>query len=611
MKIQKCVTGKWKRQLAGLIVMVMIAAICPADISVADTPEGSGTNQQTVSDQNAESDSSSSTGGAVNSETVTNPVAGETTTGDNTGAEGGTTKDAGTATDGTTTGTTTEAGTTSPATTEAQTTSPATTETTTEVTRNPELEYTGLSPADAKVLLIDPGHCNIHPGAYGNGLREEVVVVDISLAMYDYLLDYGDITVYLTREDGTCCRKLGVGNDCLYARSNYAQKLAADFLVSVHINAGYLNGANALAAYNSGYHDNIRKETQAFGKLALNELKKIGITNRGFLLRKSGSGSRYSNGSLADYYAIVRRGVVDQIPAVIMEHGYITNASDCNKFFKTKAKRKKVGVADAKAVVSYYNLSKKTVEGSFVTENGVTYYNNDEGRKVSGWVKSDGSWYYFDEMTGQMQTGFITQGDNMFYLNPSTGEMVVGDFKVGGNTYMARGNGTLVRGAIHTDGVGTYLYDLVGRKLSKGFHTIDNNTYYVVNSKKVARGLTKIGSKYYGFDPESGRMLYGSQTIGKKNYYFDKTTGVAAKNKMVVIGEETYYYGSKAAETTGWVKYKGAKYYFDKSSAEMVKGWKKISGKYYYFDEDTGKMAKSKWIGNYYVNKKGIRTKKK
>ena len=116
---------------------------------------------------------------------------------------------------------------------------------------------TGLSPADAKVLVIDLGHCDSHPGAHANGLREEAVVLDISTAMYDELLDYGDITVYMTREDGGCCSNLGVGSSCLYARSNYAQKLSADFLLSVHINAGYSSGANALVSYNSGYHDNI------------------------------------------------------------------------------------------------------------------------------------------------------------------------------------------------------------------------------------------------------------------------------------------------------------------------------------------------------------------
>ena len=39
--------------------------------------------------------------------------------------------------------------------------------------------------------------------------------------------------------------------------------------------------------------------------------------------------------------------------------------------------------------------------------------------------------------------------------------------------------------------------------------------------------------------------------------------------------------------------------------------WKKINGKYYYFSKITGKMQKSKWIGKYYVNSKGVRTKKK
>lgn len=433
-------------------------------------------------------------------------------------------------------------------TTEETTEQPKTENPTEQITRNPDLAYTGLSPADSKVLVIDPGHCKIHPGASGNGLKEEVVVLDISLAMYEALKDYADITVYLTREDGGCCRNLGVGNDCLYARSNYAQQLDANFLVSIHINAGHTNGANALVAYKSGYHDNIRKETQAFGKLALKELYAIGVKNRGFLLRKSGSGSRYSNGKLCDYYAIVRRGVVDEIPGVIMEHGYITNASDCKKFFKTKAQRKKVGEADAKAMIAYYNLAKKTIAGSFIVENGETYYKNSIGQIVSGWVKSDGKWYYFDEMTGQMKKGMYSDGNNSFFLSPSTGEMVVGEFTLDGCKYMARGNGTLVKSAIHTDGVGTYLYDPAGKKLSKGFHTIDNNTYYVINSKKVARGLTKIGSKYYGFDSKTG---------------------------------------------------------------VMATGWKKIKGKYYYFDEDTGKMAKSKWIGNYYVNKKGVRTKKK
>lgn len=198
---------------------------------------------------------------------------------------------------------TTESTTTQETTTESVTTESTTTqETTTE--KDPNLVDTGLSPATAKVIVLDPGHCNKHPGASGHGLKEESVVLDIAKECQSVLDTYGDVTVYMTREDGGCCAKLNLG-DCLVARNNYAKMLDADFLISMHINAGSSSGANVLAAYKSGYHDTIRKETQAFGKVALSKLSEIGIKNRGFLLRKSGTGNRYSNGSLADYYSIV------------------------------------------------------------------------------------------------------------------------------------------------------------------------------------------------------------------------------------------------------------------------------------------------------------------
>lgn len=414
-------------------------------------------------------------------------------------------------------------------------------------TRAADIVDTNLSPLTAKVIVIDPGHCKRHPGAMGNGLREEVVVLDIAQACQKKLDTYGDVTVYMTREDGSCCEDLNLG-DCLVARNNYAKKLSADFLVSMHINAGYTSGANVLAAYNSGYNSQISKETQAFGKLALSKLSALGIKNRGLLLRKSGTGNRYSNGKLADYYSIVRWGVLQKIPSVIIEHGYITSSSDCNKFFKTKAKRKMVGEADAKAIISYYNLNKSVVSGDFVTKQGSVYYVTSNNMKAAGWVKSDGKWYYFDEYTGKMQTGFLTIGEEMFYLSPNTGEMVVGWFTVDGKKYLSQGNGTIVKNQIYSDGQHNYLFDTEGQLAAKGFYDIDEATYYVDSKGRLASGFTKIGS---------------------------------------------------------------SKYYFNTLTGKMETGWKKINKKYYYFSKTTGKMQKSKWIGRYYVNWKGIRTKKK
>lgn len=414
-------------------------------------------------------------------------------------------------------------------------------------TRAADIVDTNLSPLTAKVIVIDPGHCKRHSGAMGNGLREEVVVLDIAQACQKKLDTYGDVTVYMTREDGSCCEDLNLG-DCLVARNNYAKKLSADFLVSMHINAGYTSGANVLAAYNSGYNSQISKETQAFGKLALSKLSALGIKNRGLLLRKSGTGNRYSNGKLADYYSIVRWGVLQKIPSVIIEHGYITSSSDCNKFFKTKAKRKMVGEADAKAIISYYNLNKSVVSGKFTTIEGNVYYVTSNNMKAAGWVKSDGKWYYFDEFTGKMQTGFLTIGEEMFYLSPNTGEMVVGWFTVDGKKYLSQGNGTIVKNRIYSDGQYNYMFNEKGQLAAKGFYDIDEATYYVDSKGRLAAGFTKIGS---------------------------------------------------------------SKYYFNTLTGKMETGWKKINKKYYYFSKTTGKMQKSKWIGRYYVNWKGIRTKKK
>ena len=513
----------------------------------------------------------------------------------------------------------TEAGTTESVTTEAgatESTENATTEegqdaTTEQPAEESNLVPTELSPKEAQVVVLDPGHCRKHTGATANGLKEELVVWDIAEACQDALNDYGDVTVYMTRGDEDCCASLGLG-DCLIARNNYAKKLDADFLVSLHINAGgAASGANVLAAYASGYRDNIRKETQEFGKIALTKLKAIGIRNRGLLLRKSGSGNRYSNGSLADYYSIVRNGVLQNIPSVIIEHGFITSTSDCSKFFRTVAKRKKVGKADAKAIIDYYDLCEKITFGEFVEEEGATYYQYSDGKRAAGWVKDDGKWYYFNETTGKMATGFITVDDEKYYLQPSTGEMQVGWIKLKSGRYFAKGNGSIVRSQIYNDTTGTYLFNSSGKQLGKGLHSVEDDTYYVNSKKKVVTGIATVNGKTYAFSTASGKMLYGYQNVNGKYYYLDSNTGVMIKKKIVSVKGNKYYFGASGQRQGGLVKYNKKQYYFSTTNGKMLKGWRKINNKYYYFDKKTGAMQKNKWIGNYYVNSKGVRTKKK
>lgn len=328
-------------------------------------------------------------------------------------------------------------------------------------TSNSIFKRSTLSPVKAKTIVIDPGHCPMHPGASYGGFHEEDIALDIANACKAVLDKYGDINVSMTRSGDYCCESIAPGS-CLTARNYYAKALRADFLVSMHINAEGKSGANVLVPYKSGYNNSVRKEARKFGLLVLSELQNLGIKNDGFLLRRSTDNSRYKNGNVTDYYSIVRRGVKLNIPSVIIEHGYIDVASD-RKFFNTKKKRTKIGKADARAIISYFNLSQKTISGSFVKEGKNTYYVTKKSKKVTGWVKSDGKWYYFDPETGKMKTGFVTIGKKTFYLKPSTGEMAVGWFKVKGAQYFSRGNGTLVKGRKYSDGYYTYKFGAKGK----------------------------------------------------------------------------------------------------------------------------------------------------
>ncbi len=84
-------------------------------------------------------------------------------------------------------------------------------------------------------------------------------------------------------------------------------------------------------------------------------------------------------------------------------------------------------------------------------------------------------------------------------------------------------------------------------------------------------------------------MQTGWVKISKKYYYLNPKTGV---------------------RVTGWVTINGNKYYLKKNSkpvGQRATGWTKINGKYYYFNS-AGVMQKSRKIGKYILNSKGVCT---
>ena len=209
-----------------------------------------------------------------------------------------------------------------------------------------------------KVVVLDPGHGGREAGSYavhnGHVYREEEINWKIAQYTMQELKKYPDIEVYLTKS-----KKQTMS---LVSRVGKAKSYDADLLVSQHVNDGgspYPKGASVLISRGT-YRPYLAEREKLFGKCVIRELRKLGITRRypstgGMEYRMTEDGSRYPNGAKRDYYGIVAQSVEQNIPGVIIEHAFITNASDAGNYLRTNKQLKKLGQADARAIVQYFN----------------------------------------------------------------------------------------------------------------------------------------------------------------------------------------------------------------------------------------------------------------
>lgn len=110
-------------------------------------------------------------------------------------------------------------------------------------------------------IVLDAGHGGRDPGAVGNGLREKDLTLTIVRHIGRLLSEYEGVEVHYTRTDDRFLE--------LSERAEIANKLKADYFISVHINAGggtgfesYIyngNVSNATVAYQNVIHAEIMK----------------------------------------------------------------------------------------------------------------------------------------------------------------------------------------------------------------------------------------------------------------------------------------------------------------------------------------------------------------
>ena len=195
-----------------------------------------------------------------------------------------------------------------------------------------------ITPEEKVVIVIDPGHGGENLGTTENNHTEKFMTMTTALAMYEELLLYDNVEVYLTHTDD---RDLS-----LKKRAEFAASVDADFLFSIHYNASEnheMYGAevwvSAFPPYNGyGYQ---------FGCEILTDIKEMGLLVRGVKTRFTSKGE--------DYYGIIRESVNLGVPAVIIEHCHVDEERDavyCDNDEKLQA----FGRMDATAVARYFGL---------------------------------------------------------------------------------------------------------------------------------------------------------------------------------------------------------------------------------------------------------------
>ena len=281
------------------------------------------------------------------------------------------------------------------------------------------------------VIVLDPGHdASIHAGASANGVREEIVTLKIAEYCKKVLEQYAGVSVYMTRTDGNCPFPGTNSIDDILKRVEWAKTKDADAFISFHINSSDSSAAHGAEVY----YPKGEEGAQNLAKDIVEELAKLGIKNRGEKSDES--------------YAVIRHSKRNGFPGLIIEHAFVSNASDA-KWFQTEENLRKLGEADAAGIINYYGLKKGEWEftdgywkwkeglGRYATStwkliNNVWYYFDANSNMTTGWQAIGGNWYYMDK-SGAMQTGWQAVDGNWYYMDKS-GAMQTGWQAVDGST---------------------------------------------------------------------------------------------------------------------------------------------------------------------------------
>ena len=262
-----------------------------------------------------------------------------------------------------------------------------------------------LAAAGKTVVALDPGHVAVSSGAVGvNGTQEASCTWKIAQYCAAELAKYQNVSVVYTVKPGTSV----TGNELEY-RVKSAVSQGADLFVSLHLNStvggsnGQGHGAEIYVPYDAEYNNTTHEVGEALAQRIIEQLTSLGLYNRGVKIRVINNDPDYSypNGDDGDYYGVIRYARNYNLPAIIVEHAFLDNVSDFNKYLSDDSKLQQLGVADAKGIVNYL----ETVEDPSASRDMHRLYNPNSGEhfytsnaaerdslKSVGWIYEGVGW---------------------------------------------------------------------------------------------------------------------------------------------------------------------------------------------------------------------------
>ncbi|MBE6563074.1 MAG: N-acetylmuramoyl-L-alanine amidase [Ruminococcaceae bacterium] len=206
---------------------------------------------------------------------------------------------------------------------------------------------------DKVVITLDPGHGGPKdPGACHGQTAEKTLTLTLAQKIKAILEANGNFTVYLTRTGDTALTKA--------QRLKIANDYNTDFLISIHFDGNNNPAVNGVTVYTSVVPE---FSPNALAASIASNLSSVGFANNG--VKQNADPDCYWNsnkqwdiydpsvGIHADYYGAISWGCKFGFPAIIVEHGYLSNSRDVNHIL-SEGTLDRMAEAEAGALISYY-----------------------------------------------------------------------------------------------------------------------------------------------------------------------------------------------------------------------------------------------------------------